>query len=144
MIKTKPTQGFTIVELLIAFAIVAAMATAAAPLYSNYRTKFKVSRMFMIAQNAQNFVIDDYRNNSTLASINYASNSQTFLTVTEPYITSISISAGVITAVGNATYLGGRAITLTITPTVGTNTDLTWTCSVNNVVYDDFVPQGCK
>jgi prepilin-type N-terminal cleavage/methylation domain-containing protein len=137
--------GFTIIELLIAFAIVAAIAAAAIPVYSNYYLKFKVSDMYTLAQNAQMYVVDDYRNNTAIANINYPANSAPFVTVNQVYIASLAITAGVITIMGNASYLGGHNISLTLTPTINTNnTDLNWECTVNNAQYYDLVPQACK
>jgi type IV pilus assembly protein PilA len=143
-VMQKSTKAFTVVELLISFAIIAIIASAAAPIYANYHTKFKVSKMYAIAQAAQLYVVDDYRNNTTLANIAYANGSKPFITTKEQFITSITITAGVISVVGNATYLGSRAITLTMTPTIQTNSDLNWRCIVNNASYYDFVPTECR
>ena len=137
-------SAFTLVELLITIAILAALAVVGVPTYSKYRVRSKVATMFAAAGSAEFAVSNDYFNQGyKLSTINYANNAQPFTTPSSTVISSISISAGIITITGNTAELGGRTINLVITPVVANN-DITWYCSTNSSAYSEFVPTACR
>ena len=130
-------------ELLVTFAIVATLAAVAVPAYSKYRIRGKVATMVAAGSAAEMTVVNDYFNQGyNLSTINYANNSQPFVTPSSVFISSIAISAGVITVTGNTSELGGRAINITLTPTV-VNNDFTWVCSTSST-YFEYAPDECR
>jgi len=137
-------KAFTLIELMVTLAIVAALAIIGVPAYSKYRVKTKVATMFAAAGAAQLAVTNDYYNQGyTFSTISYANNSQPFTTPSSSVISSIAISAGIITVSGNSAELGSRGINLVFTPSVSNN-DITWLCSTNSTAYFEFVPVSCQ
>lgn len=139
-----PNRAFTLIELMVTFAIVAALAIIGVPAYSKYRVRTKVATMFAAAGAAQFAVANDYYNQGyTFSTIAYANNSQPFTTPQSSAISSIAISAGIITVTGNSADLGGRTINLIFTPSI-TNNDITWACATSSSTYFEFVPLSCQ
>ncbi len=135
--------AFTLIELLITIGIVTALAMIAVPSYSNYRIRSKVSAMINTASAAELAVANDYFNQGyTFSNTNFTANSQPFLTSEYDFITSITVTNGVITITGNPNNLGGRQINLVFTPSIENN-NITWTCTVSSTFFD-FVPASCK
>lgn len=136
-------SGFTLIELLVTLGIVLALAMIAVPSYSSYRIRSKVAAMIRAASPAQLAVANDYFNQGyTFNNSDFAANSQPFLTSEYNFISSITVTNGIITVTGNPDNLGGRQINLVFTPSV-TNNNITWSCAVSSAFFD-FVPANCK
>jgi len=136
-------SGFTLIELLVTIGILIALTMVAVPSYSNYRIRAKVAAMINAASAAELAVANDYFNQGyTFSNSNFAANSQPYLTSEYNFITSITVTNGIITVTGDPDNLGGRQINLVFTPTI-VNNNITWTCSVASTFFD-FVPANCK
>lgn len=137
-------KAFTIIELVVVFAIIATLAIIGVPVYSKYRVRANVANMFGAAGAAQLAIANDYFNQGyTFSNSNYANGSQPFTTSQSTVISSIAISSGVITITGNASELGARSINLIFTPSVSNN-DISWACATNSSSYFEFVPDSCQ
>lgn len=135
--------GFTLIELLVTIGMVIAIAMIAIPSYNNYRIRAKVAAMVSAASAAELAVANDYFNQGyTFSNTTFAANSQPFLVSEYNFISSITVTSGVITITGNSSNLGGRQINLVFTPTIANN-NITWTCAVSSAFFD-FVPASCK
>lgn len=135
--------GFTLIELLVTLSILIGLTMIAVPSYSNYRIRSKVAAMISAASAAELAVANDYFNQGyTFSNTDFAANSQPFLISEYNFITSITVTNGIITVTGNPDNLGGRQINLVFTPTVANN-NITWTCTVSPAFFD-FVPANCK
>lgn len=100
--------------------------------------------MFAAASAAELAVTNDYFNQgNSFSGIAYSNGSQPFTTAQSTVISSIAISAGVITITGNTSELGGRAINLVFTPSVA-NSDITWACTTSSSTFFEFVPAACQ
>lgn len=136
-------SGFTLIELLVTLSIMIGLTMIAVPSYSNYRIRAKVAAMVSAASAAELAVANDYFNQGyTFSNTDFAANSQPFLTSEYNFITSITVTNGIITVTGNPDNLGGRQINLVFTPNV-VNNNVTWTCAVSPAFFD-FVPASCK
>ena len=137
-------RAFTLLELLVTFIIVAVLVVIGVPTYSKYRVRSKVATMFAAAGAAELAVTNDYFNQgNSFSGIAYANGSQPFTTAQSTIISSIVISAGVITITGNSTELGGRAINLVFTPSV-VNNDISWACNTSSSTFFELVPAACQ
>ena len=115
----RTTKAFTVIELLVTFGIIAVLATVAAPTYSKYRIRAKVSSMFTAASAAEFAVQNDYFNqNNSFAGITYSAGSQPFLI---PQTSTISSMA---------------------TPSIS-NGEINWSCAIT-AAYVTYAPPQCQ
>lgn len=141
--KSLTGKAFTLMELLITISIIAGLAIIAVPSYNKYRVRSKAATMLTAATAAKLVVENEYWDQYSFTNINYSANSETFVTTSMPFISSIAIVAGVITVTGNTTDLGGRGIVLTLTPSV-VDQSVVWACATNNTDFYEFVPEECR
>ncbi len=135
--------GFSLLELIVTFSIVAALAVISIPVYSKYRIRAKVATMISEASAAQFAVANDYFNEGySFVNTNYAANSEPFLTPQSNFISSIAIQQGWVHVTANPNYLGGRQIDLVFQPTV-TNNNISWTCYAPSA-YFEYAPAACQ
>jgi prepilin peptidase dependent protein D len=138
------SKAFSLIELIIIIAIVAILSTIAIPSYINYILTSKVTAMYEATAPSRFIVTNDYKN--SCSGINYTFNSGTgspsFLKPSN-YISSMSITNGVISVTGNATALSNNAINLTVTPSADSTRQLTWTCCVDSSFFN-YAPSVCQ
>jgi len=135
--------GFTIIELIVTFAILAILVALGVPIYSKYRIRSKVASMVSAASAAEFAVANDYFNQGyTFDLSNFEPNSQPFLIPPSDVIDSMEVEKGWVRIYGNPDELGGRQINLVFQPSVSNN-EITWTCYVSTL-YFDFAPEECR
>lgn len=136
-------KGFSLIELIVTCSIIAILALVGIPAYTKYRLTGKVSTMVSAGAAAQFAVANDYFNKGyTFTNTDFTAGSQPFLMPQVNFISSITVTNGVVYVNGNADNLNGNQINLVFTPTV-TNNNITWTCKVDPAFYS-YVPVHCR
>jgi len=125
--------GFTLIELLMVLVIVGILAAVAVPQYSGYVKKARFSEVIAATAPYKLGVEDCYMRTATLVGCNAGSNGVPAAAGAVGYITSVTVTNGVITA--TSTLTDGAtppvAYTYVLTPTSGTAA-ITWTGTAGN------------
>ena len=143
----KKQTGFTLIELMIAVAIVAILAAVALPAYQSYVGKGKVSELRLASEGVQTqvalCVLDNgYKKGDTLTNCKNGGVGNngvpwTIKTNTDyatKFIKQIDVAAGKITVTSDGTNLayGGSGVTYIMTPTIGDAGQVEWTLDTKN------------
>ena len=143
--RTIKNKGFTIIELMIAVAIIGILAAIAVPAYQSYTIRARVSEAMTFAGSAKTSVTEYYQVNGTFPM------GMTNTTVGLPAAASLSgtntasitvsqVSANVATIVAVTSISGVSGMTITLTGT-GNSSGMTWTCTSNS---PQSVPSSCR
>ena len=145
----KQQKGFTLIELMIVIAIIGILAAIAIPAYQDYIVRSKVSEGLNMAGAAKLAVAETFDSTSSMPVDNDAAGLPTGTSITGSYVTSITVTSGVVdilynTSVGgNPTANGG---TLTLTPE-STEGSMKWVCAsgvTGNTIVNKYLPANCR
>lgn len=116
-------QGFTLIELMIVVAIIGILAAVALPAYQDYTKRAKASEIVLAASGMRTCITEIVQSAGASALDSCAAS----FTSTK-YTSSLSVDAtsGVVTASGT---VDGDTVTVTLTPTLGTNSISEWKCT---------------
>jgi len=132
-------RGFTLIQLLIAIAIIGILAAIALPAYQDYTIRAKVSELLLEATAWKTQVSEKAFTDTTLASSGIG------LTVT----VSGRIAGGSVTDVGVIQIVGsgatlGTDVTIVLTPTIS-GARIQWACSTGGTTSTfKYVPAECR
>ena len=132
-------KGFTLIELMLVVGIIAIMASIALPTYQDFTVRTKVAELVLAAGGFRTSVSEKaQQDGGTLLSAGVG------LTVTPGgKITGGSVTDdGIITISGNSVTLG-TPVTIVLTPAIGADSKVTWTCSTNVTAFK-YVPAQCR
>lgn len=139
LMKSATESGFTLIELMIALAILAILMAIALPAYQDLSIRAKNSECLSLAASAKTSVGTGFH---TLASFSSESSAYEWAGSTR-YCESITIDDdGVITATTQATG-GNPAAVFELTPTRG-NAGITWTCRETGGTSTAQIPAECR
>src|SRR5882724_2460201 len=134
----KRQSGFTLIELMIVIAIIGILAAIALPAYQDYVIRSKVSELVLAADACKTSVAEYFQSQGTLpATITTAGCSSN----TSQYVTSLGVTAGVITVASAITAATGNFV---LTPTSkGPASPLAWQCT-NSTIASKYRPANCR
>ena len=132
-------KGFTLIELMIVFAIVGILAAVALPAYQNYTKKAKFSEVLAAATGVKSAIEICFQTNgpsSTPDMSNCDTETEIDYTLTDAevgaYVSDVAITANTAVVTGTAVSTSGLSgETVTYTPTISEN-GLTWASSCSD------------
>lgn len=141
---TKKHKGFTLVELMIAVALVGILASIAIAAFQRYTVRAQVSESLALSAPVQR-AMADYVNTRGAFPADYAA-----AALPPPagfagsYTDSISVSgANILVQFGNRASDAISGTTLTLTATIN-NGSISWACSSSGSISDDYLPSACR
>ena len=145
--KKQMQQGFTLIELMIVVAIIGILAAVAIPAYQDYTSRAKVSEILGFASSMKTSVSECALTDGGLANCDApASGIDTeAVAASSPYITGVTVAAGVITITPDWTELGATDGTGTIAfdPTYGAG-GVQWNCVASAAAANKYLPSNCR
>lgn len=141
MIMTlKKYKGFSLLELMVTFAIVLIISMLAYPVLNQYFVQSKVSEALVAVSPVQTMVTNQIASNGTVTGS--GSNLNTPTTISR-YVSAYSVTTDGVISLTTTTDAGG--ITLTLTPIYdATSEQVSWTCAVSNSSANSSVPSECR
>jgi type IV pilus assembly protein PilA len=131
-------KGFTIIELMIAVAIIGVLAAIAIPAYQNYIVRAKVSEALTFASQAKTAVAEYYQSQGTVPTSNTQAGLATSITGTNVSAVSVG-TTGMITV---TTSVAGATGDIEFSPTVSSS-GVTWVCT-GGTLSSQYRPSNCK
>jgi type IV pilus assembly protein PilA len=152
-------RGFTLIELMIVVAIIGILAAIAIPAYQDYTIRSQVTEGLNLAAPAKASIAEVYANKGSFPADNTAAGIGAATDITGKYVTSVTVSSGVITILYGKqanSKLSGK--TVIITAGTSNNGDVAWICGDHDTpanisaattptagsVDQKYLPQVCR
>ena len=140
----KQQKGFTLIELMIVIAIIGILAAIAIPAYQDYIVRTKISEGLNMAGAAKLAVAETYDSTGVLPAGNPAAGLPSATSITGSYVTSITVTDGVVDILYN-TSVGGNptanGTTMTLDPSTSEGS-MMWDCS--GTMANKYRPANCR
>ena len=158
-VSRKKSQGFTLIELMIAIAIVGILASIAVPAFSNYLARARISEAINYAQSCKQGYIEFYATQGTLPTNNNQANCPSITTANVQAVTISARGLVVQLSTGNTIPAAIRGQFIMLQPTtaanalaVAGNNIVSWRCAVAadaagaaaTALAQDLVPAICR
>jgi type IV pilus assembly protein PilA len=134
-------QGFTLIELMIVVAIIGILAAVAIPAYQDYTTRAKITEGLAVASAAKAAVTETVLTSGTFPANNASAGLADAADITSKYVTSVTVTNGLITVKMNEVALGIGEGDLVLSPAT-TAGGVGWTCKAS--IDHRYVPQNCR
>jgi len=140
--------GFTLIEILVAIAIIGILFAVAWPAYQNYTIQSRVSDLLSAAAPAQiavtEFAQTQCNPTTPLGTCLSATNVNGTYTPLSPQgdIKAFSINPGGIISITGTEHVGN--IVITLTPSLDTDGTIHWTCRSNPLEAKKYAPSNCQ
>ena len=144
-LKKNVQKGFTLIELMIAVAIVGILSAVALPAYQDYTIRSQVTEGISLASGAKSGIVEYHSNKGKLPETGAEVD---FDGASGKYVASVAIGAdGIITATfggdeANEKITVENKNTIELTPTVTDEGNIKWGCS--GTVEAKYLPASCK
>ena len=140
----KQQKGFTLIELMIVIAIIGILAAIAIPAYQDYIVRTKISEGLNMAGAAKLAVAETYDSTGVLPPANSDAGLPSATSITGSYVTSITVTDGVVDILYN-TSVGGNptanGTTMTLTPSTSEGS-MMWDC--DGTMANKYRPANCR
>jgi type IV pilus assembly protein PilA len=134
-------KGFTIIELMIAVAIIGVLAAIAIPAYQNYIIRAKVSESLTFASQAKTAVAEYYQSQGSLPTSSTQAGLATSITGTN--VSQVTVGAGgAITVTASVSGVNTASSNIIFTPATSAS-GITWVCTGGNL-DNQYRPSNCK
>ncbi|NIB40041.1 pilin [Pseudomaricurvus alkylphenolicus] len=137
MTQQQNQKGFTLIELMIVIAIIGILAAVALPAYQDYTARARTTELVLVASSVKQQVSEFAQVNGTLT----GSGSGLTLSTAGDMVSEAAITANGVVTVQGVTANIGATITITLTPALGNEDVVTWTCDSTN---DSVAPSSCR
>lgn len=138
----KAQSGFTLIELMIVIAIIGILAAIAIPAYQDYTIRTRVGEAVNLASGSKTAVAEFFNARSTWPADNDEAGIATAASITGEFVTSVTVSGGVITAVLNSANTGTAGnFVLSPIDNVGS---VDWDCANNSTIATKYLPANCR
>lgn len=136
----KMSRGFTLLELMVTFAIVLIISLVAYPVLLQYFVQSKIADVLQATTSVQSMVTNQI---ATIGSTTGSGVGLVTPTTINKYVATYSVSDDGIISITTTADAG--AVSLTLTPGYDTTSEqVSWTCAVTNANMNSSVPNQCR
>jgi len=136
-------EGFTLIELMIVIAIIGILSAIAIPAYQDYIARTQLTEALSLASGSKTLVAEYYTNEGRFPAGNRSAGASAPASITGRYVSSVSISNGVIHAdlrtKNISEQIAGERLTLSPITRGGS---VEWDCSSN--ASNKYLPTACR